>query len=274
MGKLPFFRGDGRVCRLFALAVLALATAAASIGPVPARAQERVVVVSDSWMPYNGKPGSDREGYAVEILRAVFERRGFAVEYRELPWKRAVRDVRTGQADILIGADRNELPDFVYPETSLGRSELCFFSMDRNWRFTGAESLEGVVTGYVQGHSYPAWLLDNIQRRPAQFHALHGQDAFVRMPAMLAQGRVQVIPGSRAVVGYYVREAGLADQVFLAGCSQGDAHDLYFGLSPANQARSRLLADMLDKGMGTLRNTGQLNHLLIKYGLKDWAPLP
>ncbi|EGB15522.1 extracellular solute-binding protein family 3 [Pseudodesulfovibrio mercurii] len=236
----------------------------------PARAQERVVVVADSWMPYNGTPGSAREGYAVEILRAVFETRGFTVDYRELPWKRAVRDVRSGQADILIGVTPDELPDFIYPKTSLGRSELCFFTMDSGWRFTGPQSLTGVVTGYVQGHNYPGWFMEAIGRSPERFHALHGQDAFARMLAMLAEGRVQVIPGNRAVVDYYVQQAGLEGQVFVAGCSETGAHELFFGLSPANMPKSRLLADILDQGVYTLRNTGQLNHLLIKYGLKDW----
>ncbi|WP_207263802.1 transporter substrate-binding domain-containing protein [Desulfovibrio sp. Huiquan2017] len=239
----------------------------------PALAQERVVVVSDGWMPYNGTPGSDREGYAVEVLRAVFKRRGVAVEYRQVPWKRAVRDVRSGRADILIGVNPDELPDFVYPRTSLGRSELCFFTADGDWQFSGPESLVGRVTGYVQGHNYPQWFSDAIKLHPERFHALHGQDAFVRMLAMLAEGRVQAIPGSRAVVDYYVDQADLGGRIFLAGCSEADARELFFGLSPANMARSRLLADILDQGLYTLRNTGQLNHLLIKYGLKDWIEL-
>jgi polar amino acid transport system substrate-binding protein len=264
----PLSRTPVRARRLAWCLALCLLAVAAAAGPAPAR--ERVVVVSDSWMPYNGTPGSSREGYAVEILRAVFERRGFAVEYRELPWKRAVRDVRSGRADILIGATQDELPDFIFPKTSLGQSELCFFTADRGWRFSGRESLKGRVTGFVQGHSYPRWFLDDIRQHPERFHALHGEDAVVRMLAMLAEGRVQVIPGSRAVVDYYVQQAGLVDRIFLAGCSREAARELFFALSPANPPRSRLLADILDQGVYTLRNTGQLNHLLIKYGLKDW----
>jgi polar amino acid transport system substrate-binding protein len=264
----PFFPRPARGRNLAWSLVWCLLALAASASPASAR--ERVVVVSDSWMPYNGTPGSKREGYAVEILRAVFERRGFSVEYNELPRKRAVQDVRSGRADILIGATRDELPDFVFPRTSLGRSELCFFSLDGKWRFTGRQSLLGRVTGFVQGRNYPQWFLDDIKLHPERFHALHGGDACARMPAMLAEGRVQAIPGSRAVVDYYVRRAGLAGKVSLAGCSEVDARELFFALSPANVRRSMLLADILDQGMYTLRNTGQLNHLLVKYGLKDW----
>ncbi|WP_319582679.1 transporter substrate-binding domain-containing protein [uncultured Pseudodesulfovibrio sp.] len=256
--------GARRLALCLVLCLLALVVSG------PASAQERVVVVSDTWMPYSGVPGSTHEGYAVEILRAVFERRGFAVDYQRLPRKRAVSDVRSGQADILIGVTLDEVPDFIFPKTSLGQSDLCFFSKDFRWRFNGRESLEGVVTGYIQGHDYPQWFMDDVKLHPERFHALHGEDATERLLAMLDEGRVQVIPGSRAVIGYYAQKADLQYRMVQAGCSHEDARDLYFGLTPANTPRSRLLADILDQGVHTLRNTGQLNHLLIKYGLKDW----
>jgi polar amino acid transport system substrate-binding protein len=259
-------RAGGTALRLI-LCLLALVLAC------PVEARERVVVVADTWMPYTGVPGASHEGYAVEILRVVFKRRGIDVEYRELPRQRAISDVRSGRADILIGATRDEQPGFIYPETSLGRRDLCFFTLDRGWRFTGRESLGSVITGYVQGHDYPEWFLEDVKRHPERFHALHGEDASERLLAMLAEGRVQVVPGSRAVIGHYARRAGLQDRIVLAGCDKADARELFFGLSPAKPERSRLLAGMLDKGMYTLRNTGQLNHLLIKYGLKDWTKL-
>lgn len=254
-------------------AAILVAFAAASAPAPGAAAAGRLVVVADRRMPYNGGPGEDREGYAVEILRAVFERKGYEVEYVLLPWKRALQDVRTGRADILIGAVREEMPDLVYPRQSLGRADLCFYSADRDWRFAGPASLDGVVTGFVPGHSYPEWFLETIKDDPSHFHALHGGDAFSRLLAMLGEGRVQVIPGSRAVADYYIRSGRLGGRVFLGGCSDADTRDLFFALSPSNMRRSTLLADILDNGVNTLRKTGQLNHLLIKYGLKDWIGL-
>lgn len=240
-----------------------------SLLPVRAAA-EVLVVVSDRAMPYSGEPGSATEGYAVEILRAVFEPRGFEIRHKERPWNRAVEEVRSGSADILIGGTPSETTDFIYPKQSLGKAEFCFFTNQPDWKFTGPASLESVRTGYVRGYSYPEWLLKEIKDHPQRFHALHGEDAFSRMLGMLKENRVQVVPGARVVAEYYIREGGLQDQVRFAGCNYADSQDLYFALSPINPPRSMLLADILDRGVETLRNTGQLNHLLIKYGLKDW----
>ncbi len=256
-------RGRCLVC------LLACCLFAPILWPRPAAGLERVVAVSDSWMPYTGEPNSNREGYAVEVLRSVLEERGFNVEYRELPWKRAMHEVLSGRADILVCATRDNLPELVFPGTPLGRADLCFFTLDRDWRFAGPDSLAEVVTGFVQGYDYPQWFEDDLGRHPGRFHALHGGDAFARMLAMLAEGRVQTIPGCSAVVDYYARLAGLEGKVYMAGCSRDGCHELYFGLSPANRPRSVLLAGILDEGMHIMRTTGQLDHLLLKYGLKD-----
>jgi len=263
MKRKPRFRARCLTC------LLACCLLAPLLSPRPAAGVERVVAVADGWMPYSGTPNSDREGYAVEVLRSVLEERGFSVEYRELPWKRAMQEVLSGQADILVCATRDKMPALVYPGTPLGRSDLCFFALDRHWRFAGPDSLADVVTGFVQGYNYPSWFMEDMERHPGRFHALHGGDAFARMLAMLAEGRVQAIPGCSAVVDYYARQTGLDGKIFMAGCSGDGCHELYFGLSPANRPRSTLLAAILDEGMHVLRTTGRLDHLLVKYGLKD-----
>ncbi len=237
-------------------------------------AQDQLVVVSDIWMPYNGKPDSKMEGYAVEILRAVFKRQGVEVKYIERPWKRAVEDVRSGKADLVIGALHSEAPDFIFPEQSLGRTAMCFYTNWRSWKFTGPESLKEVRTGLVQGYGYRDWLTKDAKNNPGRYQVLHGEDALPRLIQILEQDRVQAIPGNQAVVNYYIKTLGLEDAIFMAGCEKDvEPRELFFALSPAHSERSRKLAAIIDKGIATMRMSGQLNHLLIKYGLKDWVKI-
>ena len=42
-------------------------------------------------------------GYAVEILKAIFEPQGIAVDYQKQPWSRALVDLEAGTNDAAIG---------------------------------------------------------------------------------------------------------------------------------------------------------------------------
>lgn len=240
----------------------------------PASAIDRITVVSDIWMPYHGKPGSSREGYAVEILRTVFKRRGVKVDYVDRPWKRAVEEVRSGRADILIGAFKDDLPDFIYPKQSLGKAIMCIYSNRKEWKFRGVESLKDVKTGMVKGYGYRSWFNDYVKKNPQKVQVLHGDDAFPRLIRMLAQDRVQAVPSNKAVMDYYIKTNGLQDVIFMAGCGKdGGPRNLYIALSPDNPSRSMILADIFDDELDILRKTGYLNHLLRKYDLKDWISI-
>ena len=65
---------------------------------------ETIVLVADEWPPYNSRPNAPKEGYLVDIARAVFESRGITVSYRLTPWKRAIELTRNGKFNAVIGA--------------------------------------------------------------------------------------------------------------------------------------------------------------------------
>ncbi|WP_229591086.1 substrate-binding periplasmic protein [Pseudodesulfovibrio sediminis] len=235
-------------------------------------AQSTLVVVSDQWMPYYGENGTRDEGYAVDVLRAIFEPKGWTVEYKELPWQRALDDMRNGHADITISKSKEETPDFIFSTQTLGKNAMCFYTNRPDWKFTGPDSLDTVKTGLVQGYGYRDWFLEKVRRKPHLFYSLHGNDAFPRLVSMLKEDRIQALPGNQAVVDYYIQTNQLLDQVFFAGCVD-DPEQLYFAISPANPLRSKLLVTAIDKGLATMRVSGQLNYLLIKYNLKHWVPV-
>nr|WP_275406378.1 transporter substrate-binding domain-containing protein [Pseudodesulfovibrio sp. JC047] len=236
--------------------------------------QEQIVVVADERMPYNGRTGSRMEGYAVEILRAVFESKGYEIQYQPMPWKRAVDDVRSGKADILIGCLQDDHSGFIFPNETLGKDLLCFYTNQPGWMFAGEESLADVMVGLVKGYEYRDWLRDAVIRSPEKFHVMYGDEPVVRLLKMLKDKRIQVLAGNKVVVEYYLKSLGLKDVLFYGGC-YADPTDQYlsFAMTSERPERSRKLCDILDKGVSVMRKTGQLNYLLLKYGLKDWIQL-
>jgi len=237
----------------------------------PAFAKNRIVVVSDHWMPYNGTPNSSEEGYAVDILRAIFEPKGYVVAYSEQPWKRAIAAVEKGHADMLIGAFKFEMPSFIFPETIIGVTRMGFYSNSKTWKFKNAKSLKGINTGIVKEWGYRPWLLDEVQKNPHQFTIVHGENAFPRLVQMLVYGRIHAIPSSVYPMSYHIKKNALEGKVFFAGFGDNSKSEkLYYALSPANSDRSNNLAMIIDDGIISLRNSGELLEILYKYGLDDW----
>ncbi|OLU24513.1 amino acid ABC transporter substrate-binding protein [Pseudomonas sp. PA15(2017)] len=60
-------------------------------------------LVADSWPPFTDQrlPGN---GVAVELVSAALSRAGYASDYREVPWQRAVLGLQRGDYDVLITA--------------------------------------------------------------------------------------------------------------------------------------------------------------------------
>ncbi|OLU13018.1 amino acid ABC transporter substrate-binding protein [Pseudomonas sp. PA1(2017)] len=60
-------------------------------------------LVADSWPPFTDQrlPGN---GVAVELVSTALSRAGYANDYREVPWQRAVLGLQRGDYDVLITA--------------------------------------------------------------------------------------------------------------------------------------------------------------------------
>jgi len=240
--------------------------------PVNASSDYNVVVVhSDQWMPFNGTPESGEEGYAIDVLREIFREYGIKVLYEERPWKRSVADLEDGLADMVVGAFKFEMPDFIFPETTIGVSRMGFYSSLPHWEFVDFADLRRVKIGIVSGWGYRKWLLEDYAKHPDNYEALSGDDAFPRLMKMLVERRIQAIPSTSAVMDYYIKSHGLTGKVFFGGFGPNpQPMELYFALSPAKPKRSKELAGIIDKGIRKLRDSGKLEEILNRYGLHDW----
>ncbi|WP_157729877.1 transporter substrate-binding domain-containing protein [Bacterioplanes sanyensis] len=87
--------------------------------PIVAAAQT-LSIRSDTWYPMNGDPQADKPGFMIEIAKAIFEPQGITIDYRLMPWERALSEVRAGRIDCVVGAYVEDAPDFVFPEQPWG----------------------------------------------------------------------------------------------------------------------------------------------------------
>ena len=232
-----------------------------------------LTIAADPWCPYNCEPGSEREGFAIEAARLIFAQVGLDVDYRLLPWTRALAEARGGRLDAVVGASRPEAPDLVFPDEEIGHSDNGFFvRADAPWTYLGLESLRGLRVALIADYDYGDDFVAVVSHLPGSPGVVvtQGNDALERNFKMLASARVDVVVSDVAVGLHFLKHFEEAGAIRYAG-AQGEADPVYIAFSPL-QPRAEEYARVFTEGWRALRASGQLAEPLARYGLTDWEP--
>jgi len=121
---------------------------------------ETVKLVTLEYPPYEYQAGDKADGIAVRIVREAFKKMGKDVSIEVLPWKRALHMTKTGEADAIFTAYKNdERVTFLdYSETVLMPQVLSVWvKKGSDVAFDGSmESIATADIGLVDGISYGA----------------------------------------------------------------------------------------------------------------------
>jgi len=233
---------------------------------------ETITLAADQWPPFNGVPNSESEGYMVDVVREIFEKKGISVIYINVPWKRAVIGARRGTYTGIIGASKIDAEGFVFPKEELARNILAFYVKKGNlWRFHNLESIKEIRLGTVRGYDYREWLNEYIQKYHAnssKVQVLGGEFPLKRNLQKMLGGRIEVIVDNEAVILWEAKRLGILHEIESAGYGKETSH-CYVAFSPYLHESLRY-ADLLSNGINELRKNGKLAVILSKYGLTDW----
>jgi polar amino acid transport system substrate-binding protein len=230
-----------------------------------------ISIVADEWCPYNCTPGSDQPGYMIEIAQKVLGEAGHAIDYRTMPWSRAIEEARRGKFDAIVGAAQGDAPDFVFPSVKLGvSSNVLMVKTGSPWRYTDMGSLATVSLGTIRDYSYGDELdayIGEHEKDPKRVQIASGDNALETNFKKLDAGRIDVLVEDRNVVEYHLAGSGQAAGFSAAGDLGED--DLYIAFSPATPGAAEY-AKLIAEGVRRLRASGELAAILARYGLKDW----
>jgi polar amino acid transport system substrate-binding protein len=243
--------------------------------------KKKIVLGSDLWCPYNCEPGSALPGYVVEMARAIFEKRGYEVEYTMIEYEQAMTDALRGRITAVIGLDRREGEKvekqedpsgslkFQYPRSSIGRSASHLFVVKANsWRFNpdnpdaSLAELGGKV-GIVKG--YACDLREKLLAANMLVE-VGGTEPLNVLLARLREGRIKAVIDDRNVIMYAAGRLGWALMIHEAGIAE-EATDLNLAFC----AECKNEADIFDQGLAELRASGELEKILLKYAIRDWT---
>ncbi len=238
------------------------------LAALPAAADEIVLASPDYWCPFSCAAGAAQEGFAVDIVRAIFTAAGHRVRLVNENYSRALLDVRAGIYTATAPTFHEEAPDFVFPGQPISRNRYCVFVPARSdWAYRGAASLAawrrvGIIRGYAYGDALDA----AIKAAPQRFEVHAGDDLTQRMLRRLQLGRLDAFIEEENLVAYTLkRHPELAARS--AGCEAPSY--AYLAISPRHP-RAQDYARLFSDGMLKLRSSGQLKRILAAYGLQEW----
>lgn len=226
-------------------------------------------VAADIWCPYNCQPGGAQPGYLVELLKLAFEPAGYAIDYKILPWKRALSETRSGKIDAAIGAvEGNSLGNLLGKEV-LGHDKTVLVTRSGDsLDYVSPGSLDRLALGVIENYTYDnngpldAYLAQRAKQddRISVIHQSRPLDVLFRM---LQRGRIDAFPENLYVAQYMAAAMGLEKSVKFVSTGVGDR--IYIAFSP-NSRGAGLLAQF-DQRIAQMRADGTLNRVLEKYGI-------
>lgn len=77
------------------------------LAPAPAQAADKLRLVFDAWPPFSDATMVNG-GLATELVTTALARAGYASDYQQVPWARAMAGVADGRYDIVVTAWYNE----------------------------------------------------------------------------------------------------------------------------------------------------------------------
>ncbi len=207
----------------------------------------------------------------MELAREVFRDSAKQVEFRAVPWQRAIDRAHSGACDGVIGASTTDGAGLIMPQQEMSRNFPVFLVRKGDpWRFTGVKSLAGRRLGAIVGYDYRAevnaYITANAED-PARVQLLSDDTALDQNLRKLIDGRIDMTIDNEASLRWAARQVGVTDKVELAG-GIPEVKRLYVAFSP--DERGRKLAAEWDAGMTRCRLDGTLKRILASYELTDW----
>lgn len=159
--------------------------------------EKAIVLATDPWEPHYG-PDLPEGGYLTEICKQAFEKSGFKVEVRFVPWKRAFEWAKNGKyGGILGGFYKKEREEFFLYSSPISRSIMALYIKKGSFiptKYKTLEDLKGYLIGVVRGYHYS-------DEFSAATYLTKREDVHSEKNLnLLFLGRIQIIAGDRLVL--------------------------------------------------------------------------
>jgi polar amino acid transport system substrate-binding protein len=232
-----------------------------------------LVLAGDYWCPYNCDPNSKDPGYLVELLRRALYIYRIDIDYKLMPWSKAIDLAEEGKIDGILGISSVEGRDLVATKLPVEYSITHAFTRnDTEWIYDGIGSLRGktigIILDYVVDEAISHYVGSNYHLSPGKFSVQEGEDAAIESIVDLINGESDVYIEDHRVVEHYIAENSLDSYVRDAGRVGRVKLPVYIAFSK-KLPHVKTYINFFTNGLASLKATGEFDHLRSKYKMKD-----
>ncbi len=235
-------------------------------------AGEKIILAADDWCPYNCTPNSARPGYAVEIAKAIYEPLGYHIDYVQASWPEALDKVNKGVYTAAIGSEPDELPSGVFPKETIGYVNNIVLQRKEDVTIVNSvEAIKDKRVGIMKGYDFTGdpigdYVVSHVGN--GLIREYESEDGALTLVKILKNNELDVVIDERTVLKYLSFQVSRISD-FKEGTQLSSNLPIYLGFSP-NNPKSKKYAKIFDEGIKRLRKSGELELILLRYGLDDW----
>lgn len=211
------------------------------------------------------------EGFMIDIAKKIFRNAGHTYTVTMFPFRRALEYVTTGEYDALAICNKADVPEggLIFPDIPIAVINNSFaLRKDEIWKYNGIESLKKIRIGTVIGYTFKNDELNNwLIKDNKLVERIGGENVVERNLNKLVKKHIDAYIDDINVIKRIALKAGMADGIKFSGIIDSTPH--FVGFTPG-QEKSLRYAKILSDGMRRIRRNGELDTILIKYGIEDW----
>lgn len=224
---------------------------------------DTITLAVGEWEPFISE-ALPENGPILEIVSRAFALNNTKVEYRFLPWKRALKMSKKAQfaGTAVWGKNDERAADFHYSDVVLTQKDALFFTHKSLIAFDSADDFKGLKTGVLLGAYVGDELAALVERGEL---AVKEFRTYADMFKSLLKGRVDFIYMSE-LAGQTVLETEFADEqrAEVVARDSFEPPYRYYLLVPKMDADGLERVKAFNSGLKELRESGEYDRILAK----------
>lgn len=228
---------------------------------IPSAMAKTLTAAQDPWPPFvTADP--ERPGISVELVTAAMETQGYQVDFKNMPWARALDAVNKGNIDILPATwhtkDRTE---FLHYSDAYMDNELTFIKRSGDdFQFSNLNDLEGKAVGVVRDYGYGDAFLS-----ATNFEKPVANNLATNLKKLLAS-RIDLTLEDKIVAQSVMQKEGLDSNQFSFTDKSLSTNALHVTSGKANPD-GRAIIDAYNQGLKAIKANGTFEKIVKKYGV-------